>query len=296
MPLQELGKWNKIRPELLPELPADGTVVSFKVNNIMITELDGEKRYPMSYVFPTTSSFIDPETNEIIPIGIIESTDDSGLVPRFRKIRFSPQLQAGSYHVVIGSSEFANDEYRYLMLASEREGNDNAVFGANAKYSLVDNKKTATIESKQRRAKYEAINFAMNVKDTELIDTALILGISPDLDIIEIRNQIEAYAESHPKDFLAKVKDEDGMYIALINNAMRLNITYNSGGTIKWVMGDAKIFELTQDNPLLIPEEFVRFVKLEKQGAMIVDKLKELCEKASKKQTAGRPKKSNSAQ
>lgn len=296
MPLTQVGKWNKIPKEMMPELPADGTVVSFRITNEFIIEPDGEKRLPMSYIFPTTSSFIDPKTNEVIPICIIDSTNDKGEINSVHKIRFSPQRSAGHYNITIGSSAEANDEYRYLMLCSELAGNENAVFGAEVKFELVNVRQNAERSRQERQRQFGAINHAMALKDNELTDIALILGINPDGDILQIRDLIETYAENNPKDYMKKVQDEDGVYIALINNAMRLDVVYNNNGTIRWRIGDVKIFDLSANENLLIPEEFVNYVKREKSAAVMVEKLKEYVGKANAKKSAGKGKKAQASE
>ena len=286
--LRKAGKYNNIPAKLLPELPSNGTVVTFKFVNLFENTLNGEKRYADSHIFPTTSQFVDPETSEIVQIALVESVNGIGEPERTKKIRCSPQKDGGVYSITIGSNADSNDIYRYFMLMSENKSNLLRLPTVDAQVELVDNVGAAEKRNEERRKKREAMDFALALEDNQLEDIALVLGISPELSIGELRDGIEAYAEMNQKDFLLKVKNEDASIIAVIKNALRLDVVKIDGSALYFAEGMSKICDLAQPDKVSVPGEFVSFAKLKAQGPAVVAKLRELCDEKIAKANKGK--------
>lgn len=283
MSLQQAGKWNNIPKELIPELPEAGSTVVFNIKDVQFTDIEGKPRFRQWCTLPSTSSFLNPKTKEIIPIALIRSTNEKGEVDSFKKLDFQPFKTAGTYQITIGASEDDNDTYRFLMLASEREGNELATHNAVTRYALLDVKADAEKEIAARNLKFGAINHAMNMTDADLVEAALVLGISDTTDLKVVRNEVSKYAEQNPKDFMSKVNDEDKALTALIKKALDLGIVYRKEGVLRWKIGDLKIIDLSADEDIVIPREFVRFAKVEQHGDLTVANLKKEIETSQKK-------------
>ena len=114
MSLQQAGKWNNIPKELMPELPEAGSTVVFNIKDVQFTDIEGKPRFRQWCTLPSTSSFLNPKTKEIIPIALIRSTNERGEVDSFKKLDFQPFKTAGTYQITIGASEDDNDTYRFL--------------------------------------------------------------------------------------------------------------------------------------------------------------------------------------
>jgi hypothetical protein len=283
--LKQVGKWNNIPKELLPKLPEQGTRVTFNLKNVKFDDLEGKTRFVEWFTFPSSSSFVNPKTGQVIPIALIKETGDYDDVLNFHKINCRPSKTNGTYSIVINESELGDDIYTFLMLASEREDNEYSVVNATPKYVLYDMQADAEREVAERDAKFGAIAHAMNLKDSELIEVALVLGINDTSNLKVVRNEVAKRAEQNPKDYMNKVNDEDKALTALIKKALSLGVVYNKEGVLRWKKGDIKIFELSENDDIVIPREFVRFARVEVQGDLTVQSLKKEIELAQKKAT-----------
>lgn len=283
--LRKVGKWNNIPTELLPKMPEQGTTVTFNLKNVRFDDLEGKTRFVEWFTFPSSSSFINPKNGQVVPIALIKETGDRDEVISFHKINCRPSKTNGTYSVVINESELGDDIFTYLMLASEREENELAVVNANPKYVLYDMQADAEREVAERDAKFGAIAHAMNLKDAELVEVALVLGINDTSNLKVVRNEVAKRAEQNPKDYMNKVNDEDKALTALIKKALSMGVVYNKEGVLRWKKGDIKIFELSENDDIVIPREFVRFARVELQGDLTVQSLKKEIELAQKKAT-----------
>jgi hypothetical protein len=114
---------------------------------------------------------------------------------------------------------------------------------------------------------------------------ALVLGINDTNNLKVVRNEVAKRAEQNPKDYMNKVNDEDKALTALIKKCLSLGIVYNKEGVLRWKKGDIKIFELSENDDIVIPREFVRFARVEVQGDLTVQSLKKEIELTQKKAT-----------
>ncbi len=287
--LREVGKFNKIPKELLPQLPPAGTVVAFNISQFTLDK--GIKRFSEHLTLKPQSAFVHPETNEIIPIALISSTDDKGSVATFFKIVTHPQRNGGCYRLTIGHDENSNDIYRFMMLSSQNGSNTMRMESEDIVYTYHDAIGDAQANSAARKAKREALVFVDKLKDTELNDIALILDI-PTGDPDVMRDAIEDYADKDPMGFMVKVNNDDAEITALIKKALKLDVVYRDDVDLRWRKDNSKIFVLSDSNSAVIPQEFVNFTKTRQQGVAIIGIMKELVltadAKANKPKT-GRP-------
>lgn len=282
MALKKVGIYNDIPKEFLPELPEAGTVVTFKAALTIIDTNDNTISYQNMVVLPVTSSFRNPNTGEAIKIGLVHEVDNSGNIIGRTWHTFEPRKTSGLLVITIGLSEEMDTLYQYLMLASFVGTNPYRYKNEPIILNLVDYKKEASSKRENRSVLVKALNAAMDVADEDLIEKCMLLGINSKLDPEQIRNEMEEMATADPAGFLAKINDQDAALIACVNNAMSLGVLVKDGVAIKWADGGVALFELTQDDELLIPSEFCQFIKNEKAGAKLVSKIKSICDKVGK--------------
>lgn len=282
MALKKVGIYNDIPEEFLPKLPEAGTVVTFKAALTIIDTNENTISYQNMIVLPVTSSFRNPKTGEAIKIGLVHEVDNSGNITGRTWHTFEPRKTSGLLVITIGLSEEMDTLYQYLMLASFVGTNENRYKNEPIILNLVDYKKEAASKRENRSVLVKALNAAMDVADEDLTEKCMLLGINSKLTNEEIRNAMEEMASADPAGFLTKINDQDAALIACVNNAMALGVLVKDGVAIKWADGGVALFELTQDDELLIPSEFCQFIKNEKAGAKLVTKIKTICDKIGK--------------
>lgn len=281
-----------------PELPASGTVVKFKLLKPPVNELVDEKwvkRYPVSYVLPVSSDVYDPSTKRNIKIAIVTETDKEGNMTRAHKIRFNAEQSQGELYVTMGSP-MSDAIYTYLMLASHRQRGDNenqttAVLGIEPLYKLVDEVFDAKIRSELRAAKTAAIKHASELEDTELQNICMVLGLNEKEEIAILRDSIEYYAETFPKDYLSRVNDEDNAYRLMFRKALAARVFMVKGKEVIWGETNATAFAMRSDAPENAADEFVYFVKTNEMSKNILAILRKKVDETEAKKPMGRPKK-----
>jgi len=289
MSLRKIGKWNNIPEYLLPEMPEAGTTVIFKLYNTTFKDIDGKEHFVRSLSLPSTSVVYDDKTKKTIPIGIITDTDDRGEHPVFHKFFLEPYKTAGTHSILIGSSELADQEYVYLMLASFRAKNENAAANSTPLFELYDAKENFVKKSKEISEKAAAYAHVGGLKDSDLADIAILFGIEDTSDLEMVRAQIVMFADGDPKEYMKRIGDEDKEILATIKLALKEGLVYRRDAELRMKSPDVKIVDLSSENDALIPQEYARFIKGHAQGDKMLALLKEQVKGEGRK--GGRPKK-----
>jgi hypothetical protein len=281
MSLLKAGIYNDIPTHMSIEMPKQGTVVSWQITSEPTDEIINDKpvkRYPMTYIFPTNHKIYDEKERKTIPIAIVKGKDKDGNPTEIHKIRFSPFRTKGIYSITIGEDDIQDQIYEYLMLI-EKYHAGNGEIG----FKYIDKAAKAESDIVSLESKYEAYIKARSLKDEELKDVALIFNIDSNQDIKVMRAEIYKYADTNPKDFKDKIDNDDSRYKALIKEGLNTGVLYIEKGVVKWKQANATMFEMRTEEPAMVGDEYVHYVKTSELGAKSVDLLKSMIDKEAKK-------------
>lgn len=291
MLLKKVGIYNDIPKEMLPPIPDGNPAVVFEFQNFYIDPQSGSRRWPEYDTIKPKSEFVNPETNEVIPIALIKSSDKEGNNIACHKVVVSPQSYGGTFVLQLGTAE-NNDIYRFMLLSSQNGSNPNRVANEPILYAVQDLKAKAVENSTERKKRREAIIFIDGMKDADLQQIALVLDLSTSSDVEVLRDAIEEYAEKQPVKFLEAVKSKDKDIIEVVKKAIKLGVMYRDGSSLKWE-GAGEVVPLTAPNDSVVVEEAVHYIKTRAHGDAIVNMAREkVLQKEKGKATppkAGRP-------
>lgn len=281
MSLLKAGIYNDLPSHMKVEMPRHGTIVSWKITSEPTDEIVNDKhvkRYPMTYIFPTNHKVYDEEGKRTIPIAIVKGKDKDGNPTDIHKIRFSPFRTKGIFSITIGEDDIQDQVYEYLMLI-EKYHAGNGEIG----FEYIDKAAKAKSDISSIEAKYAAVIKARSLKDEELKDAALIFNIDANQDVEVMRAELYKYADANPKDFVAKIDNDDARYKALIKEGLNVGVLYLDKHIIRWKQANSIMFEMRTEEPAMVGEEYVHYVKTSDLGAKSVDLLKSMIDKEIKK-------------
>lgn len=282
MTLLKAGIYNDIPSHMKVDMPKQGTVVSWKVTAEPTDEIVNDKhvkRYPMSFIFPTSAKIYDEEGKRTIPIAIVKGKDKDGNPTEIHKVRFSPFITKGIFSITVGEDDIQDQIFEYLTLA-EKYHAGNGQIG----FAYIDKAAKAKSDISSIEAKYAAVIKARSLKDEELKDAALIFNIDANQEAEVMRAELYKYADANPKDFVDKIDNDDARYKALIKEGLNMGVLYLDKHIVRWKQAQAIMFEMRTEEPAMVGEEYVHYVKTSDLGAKSVDLLKSMIDKEAKAQ------------
>ena len=286
--LKKIGIYNDISPELMPQLPKKGTVVTYEFVNVtqdVIPDPNTGARktiLPPSVAIPPTASFYDSVKGNWEKIALITSHDHFGNPKGFRKHYFQPKTMGVYFNIQIGASADMNDLYQYMELAAfvEAEGkprdeNTSIIF------RKVNHELQAKKNREQRDLEFKALGAARELKGEDLERVGLLCGyFKSGYDEEVMRDQIESYAKTNPKTFLERLNDEHGDAKATILHALQLEIVEVKDNELCWKDNGASIISLGSHTD---PEiQFADFVTADPKGKKVLEMVKNIIKKKKK--------------
>lgn len=288
-----------------PKLPPEGTVVKFKIlaepsNQIVNGKI--AKRYPAMFTLPPVVTIYDSETQANFQACIVLKTDKDGNIDSVHKTRFNAHATNGYFYFTIGKSPVEDAAYMLYLMASERKRQESEIddpypdasFGVTPIYEMINEVSIAQRKKESLAKKYAAFNHAQNLKEEELRDVAILLGMPDKADVDVLRASIMEYADMYPKDYLLRVNDEDKFYKQLCLKALSSNLLHVDGHFIKFTSDNRIFVTMTTDNPAKAPDEFANHIKTNKAAEAMVEVIKKMIDEHEGKQkskSVGRPKK-----
>lgn len=204
----------------------------------------GKFLMPSALQIPSVDIIFDKETKEFVTIAAIERSDTDGNAV-FLNIVFS----AGNFGYLFldGKNPTHQKIYQFLELCNYNESNPDRNDENGEKevqFFRVDTKKEAIKERSERKLIVKAMNLALEMDDKKAKEVAMALGI-PSEDIDEIRNDIEAYAEDNPADFLDVAERATVEVESLLKEAIKKGIIVNNTNAqvFEWAETHKEIFK-----------------------------------------------------
>jgi hypothetical protein len=197
-----------------------GQSVTFKSYQIK-PDLKSPRKFTGPYMLnvPVTDTVWDESLNEYVEIAFADqqSTSKGDSIAVFRTIKFVAPL--GEITLRGG---VANDEYMYyyMMLSNFRGDKENRDDKKEAIYFLVNKEEEAKSKHKDRSAKLDALNKAVNMSDEEVRDFVASTGGNDKAAIDVCREYAESWADKDPVDFIKKAEDMSANLKATIKRAL----------------------------------------------------------------------------
>lgn len=286
--LKRIGEYNNIPKELLPKLPAPGTIAEFQYLETIVDMVAKEgkeyRSYPMHRVIPATCTF--RATNgDWYPIGMVDQitkdpkTGQESIVSNYSILSREPKKERGVLKIVIGSSSVTDALFQYLLLSDfvkdSPYNNDAVPSSGSYMFRYIDREADARKEIEEDDQRREAESIAIGLEDHQLKEVAYILGIDGNLSPIQVRAQIRAVAKNEYRKFLARVKDESLQYKARFAQALSMEILKFRPDTQFIVWNDAsqkELFKVVRSDAEGMQAEYAEFI-LNTAGAVRYDQV-----------------------
>jgi len=269
------GKWGPIPKELLPEIPAEGTVSVYEFV-YSFPDFATKKKSWQNHVMIHPISKIRDKKGRIIRIGLVGGIDTVGNLKteEIRQLHFYPQNTRGRISIEAGKSAEQDELQQYLELTSQNESSpyrDTAVEPVIRKVDFVGRAKKDRADREKKR---DAIGYAYSLKkDEDITRTALLLGIDSDRDLELVMNDIEKQAEENPDNFMQVVNDPNAdIQVAYAEGMKNGNLVWDPIlSQVKWGANNASIMQVA--NAGEAKSEFTNFVNKDGNGKTVYSQL-----------------------
>lgn len=177
-----------------------------------------------------------------------------------------------------GGTTLADQLYPYLEMSDYNESNEQRDRSVSAIYYRVDHEKEAINNRKRRNKMKEALDVAYGFKDNEVIEFADANGFDSRKKISELRDEIEAYAEKNPVEFLEKSANKQNAIKATIKRALSKGVIEFDKPDSKFVWGKSKetICTVARTAGSDHIQGLTDFLVTSKNGSVILDEITKL--------------------
>ena len=259
--LQQQGIYNdftdELRAEIDKKIEGFGKKMRIKFDiskpNPDPAKYNGNTIYPFLYTLdPKTFKITDtyekrPGKQKVKNVGIVDKINEKGDVASFKCVRISERMKGVLELDLTVPEQLEMAEY-VLLHPKLKEGKymDSQKIQM---ISIIDENKYATEQRTLRSAKTQALNFAMQMSEKQVVEFADAMNWDSTEEMSIIRNKIEDLAEHTPDIFNDLVKDEKMKFQAVVKQAFDNKIiSYDpTGNRIIWVSTTQPIAQLGTD-------------------------------------------------
>lgn len=259
--LQQQGIYNdftdELRAEIDKKIEGFGKKMRIKFDiskpNPDPAKYNGNTIYPFLYTLdPKTFKITDPYEKrpgkqKVKNVGIVDKINEKGDVASFKCVRISERMKGVLELDLTVPEQLEMAEY-VLLHPKLKEGKymDSQKIQM---ISIIDENKYATEQRTLRSAKTQALNFAMQMSEKQVVEFADAMNWDSTEEMSIIRNKIEDLAEHTPDIFNDLVKDEKMKFQAVVKQAFDNKIiSYDpTGNRIIWVSTTQPIAQLGTD-------------------------------------------------
>lgn len=259
--LQQQGIYNdftdELRAEIDKKIEGFGKKMRIKFDiskpNPDPAKYNGNTIYPFLYTLdPKTFKITDPYEKrpgkqKVKNVGIVDKINEKGDVASFKCVRISERMK-GVLELDLAVPEQLEMAEYVLLHPKLKEGKymDSQKIQM---ISIIDENKYATEQRTLRSAKTQALNFAMQMSEKQVVEFADAMNWDSTEEMSIIRNKIEDLAEHTPDIFNDLVKDEKMKFQAVVKQAFDNKvISYDpTGNRIIWVSTTQPIAQLGTD-------------------------------------------------
>lgn len=162
----------------------------------------------------------------------------------------------GGYKVLFGNNPKDVDEYQFLKMCNENATNEYRNQNVVPVFEEVIPKLIAEKNRNTRNLRFEAMEIAKKMKESEVREFAASMSWEQNDDIGVLRDSVEEMAESDPEEFLSRLKDGSRTIRAAIKEAFDAEIIFYDIQKKRFAFkaDDSTIFAVTSRVP---PKEYV---------------------------------------
>jgi hypothetical protein len=219
--MKRVGVYNNIPKELKVEPIRKGTTMLYRLVNYSVDNSDptkpNRKVWPKAIKIPTLDRILDPNTNEVIPIGVVNTVDRDGnpSIDTF----WVRGMENDGYFLLSGDS--IKDQYYhwYFSLCNFNRSNPKRDTSIDALFEVVDAPGDARKELKKLDIELEALLYVRDMNREDLKTFAAALGWNEKEDADILRNMAKDLAKRDPVAFNKIITNKDMELKAFIKRA-----------------------------------------------------------------------------
>ena len=258
-----------------PQLKRDEVKV-FQYLNVKVDKQNpGKVVMPSVHMIPQVDRVYDKETDDYIDIASIASIGVGGR-PAFNTIQFTKKDRG--LMALRGSKTGDREIFQYLTLSNYNESNPNRDASIVPLYKLVEPKKEAADNRKQRTLRRDAMNVAAELSAAEVREFIAALNKDEKRDISILRDELEVMAEKDPQKFITLSKDKNKSIQAACKSAIDKKVIKfdKKDNTFSWVSTGETIVQVPRSSKSSYLQGFTNFVLSNKNGELVYEEIVKL--------------------
>lgn len=232
--------YNRVPANLLEKTKLKkGEKAVYKLANLQKDPMNPERwAVPVSVRVKPTDDIYDSETNEYYSIAAVKSVSAQD-EHSFYDIFFT-KGNAGILELE-GGRATDQEIHSFLFLSDYRANKEGRDATKEALYVLVDEKKKADEDRRVRNQMRDAMNAAAEMKPQEVRDFTAVLGRDDKRDLSILRDEVESYAQNHPKEFLETYNNKQNPMKATLKRALDKGVILFSSEENKFTFPDGEV-------------------------------------------------------
>jgi len=244
-----------------------GEVVTYRLLNIERNPMDPSRlAMPAHKNVPPVDSVWDEAKGEFVDVAAVRSVDANGS-HTFIDIFFTKQNHG--YLMLTGGKAEDQEIHTYLSICNYNRSNPNRDVSKPAIFELVDEAKKAEAASRTRNIRRQALNAAADMDLDALKLFVLARGGDETRKQAVLRDEVEAFADSDPEEFMRILNDSVSKVKALINKAVQTGaVRFNAEQSrYEWPQGEVILVVARGDEAV---EEFANFLTASAKGEKVL--------------------------
>jgi hypothetical protein len=274
--MKKVGTWNNLPDDMKVEPIKKGTTVLYRLINYSVDNTDptkpNRKVWPKAIKIPTLDRIINPKTNDIVGIGVVNSVDrdNNPSIDTF----WVRGMENDGFFLLSGDS--IKDQYYhwYFSLCNFNRSNLNRDTSIEALFELVDAPGDAKKELKKFDIELEALNFVrdMNSQDLKTFAASMSWNEKEDADIL--RNMAKDLARRDPVAFNKMISNKDVELKAYIKRAKDSGAIVYDQRQNKVILNGETVATFARVEGMNWLTQMADWIKTAKNGEKVLDAIK----------------------
>jgi len=274
--MKRVGVFNNLPANMKVAPLKRGTTILYRLVNYVIDNTDPAKPnrrvWPKAIKIPTLDQIIDPDTNEVIRIGVVNTVDCDGN-PSIDTY-WVRGMENDGYFILSGDS--IKDQYFhwYFSLCNHNRSNPRRDTSVDPLFELVDAPGDAKKELKKFDVELEAMLFVRDMSTEELKNFAASLGWNEKEDADILRNMAKDLAKKDAVAFNKLITNKDVELKAFIKRAKDAGAIVYDQRQNKVMLNGETIATFARVEGMNWITQMADWIKTAKNGDRVLDAIK----------------------
>lgn len=235
----------------------------------------GKVIMPSIHMIPQVDRVYDKDLDDYVDIASIASVGIGGK-PTFSTIQFTKQEKG--LMALRGNKTGDREIYQYLMLSNYNASNPDRDTSIVPLFKLVEPKKEAADNRKERTLRRDAMNVAAELSAAEVREFIASLNRDEKRDISILRDELEIMAEKNPKQFITLSKDKNKSIQANCKAAIDKKIIKfdKASSSFIWISTGETVVQIPRSSKTSYLQGFTNFVLSNKNGELVYEEIVKL--------------------